>query len=313
VTAGITPIRISTLRPIRDGAIIACAALAIAHLTGLVSTGVDAHAYYAANPLDPYGGVRPAQQDAYFYSPVFTQALGPLHLLSWAWFIGLWTVLLSAALVWQAGLWTGFALLLVPVFAELSVGNIHLLLAAAIVAGFRWPALWALPLLTKVTPGIGLLWFAVRREWRSLAIALGATAALSAVSLLIAPSLWVRWIEVLAAAAKEPDWVFIVPIPLWARLLMAVPLVIWGARTDRRWTVPVASMLALPVLWVNGLAMLVGVLPLLPWVVGPTPAARWLASSAIRSDVVATSVSPTGSATSSSRAPSSAAPSAPFE
>jgi hypothetical protein len=280
VTAGITPIRISTLRPTRDGAVIACAVLVLALVTGYLQTEVDAHTYWLANPLDPYGGVRPGQADAYFYAPVFTQILGPFHLLPWNIFIGLWLVLLTAALVWQAGLWTGFALLFVPVFAELSVGNIHLLLAAAIVAGFRWPALWALPLLTKVTPGVGLLWFAVRREWRSLAIALGATAALSIVSFAIAPRLWAQWVEVLLAATKQPSWVFIVPVPLWARLLLAVPLVIWGARTNRRWTVPVASMVALPVLWVNGLAMLVGVLPLIPWVVGPVPAARWLASAA---------------------------------
>ena len=279
MTVGITPIRRTTLRPIRDGAIVACVVLVLAHVTGTIQTGVDAHAYWAANPLDPYGGVRPAQQDAYFYAPVFTQLLGPLHLLPWELFIGLWTILLSAALVWQAGLWTGFALLMLPVFAELSVGNIHLLLAAAIVAGFRWPWLWALPLLTKVTPGIGLLWFAVRREWRNLGIALGATAALALVSFVFAPSLWFRWLETLGAAAKAPDWVFIIPVPLWGRLILAIPLVVWGALTDRRWTVPVAAMLALPILWVNGLSMLVGVLPLIPRIVGATPAARWLASS----------------------------------
>ncbi len=49
--------------------------------------------------------------------------------------------------------------------------------------GFRYPAAWSLILLTKITPGIGLLWFAVRREWRALAIALGATAAIASVSL----------------------------------------------------------------------------------------------------------------------------------
>jgi len=165
------PIRLTTLRPMRDGAIVACVVLAIAHFTGYVQTGVDAHSYWASNPLDPYGAVRPGQQDAYFYAPVFTQLLGPLHLLPWPAFIGLWTLFLSAALVWQAGLWTGIALLFVPVFADLTVGNIHLLLAAAIVAGFRWPWLWALPLLTKITPGVGLLWFVVRREWLNLAIA----------------------------------------------------------------------------------------------------------------------------------------------
>lgn len=303
MTAGVLPIRTSTLRPMRDGAIIACLVLAGAHVLGLLQTGVDAHAYWAANPADPYGGVRPAQQDAYFYAPVFAQLLGPLHLLPWEWFIGLWTILLSAALVWQAGLWSGLALLFVPVFAELSVGNIHLLLAAAIVAGFRWPWLWSLPLLTKVTPGIGLLWFAVRREWRQLAIAVGATAALAAVSFVVAPSLWFRWVEVLRAAAKAPDWVFIVPVPLWARLVVAIPLVVWGARTTRHWTVPVASMLALPILWVNGLAMLVGAVALSPRVFGPTPASRWLGLGLGSGEAAPTSA-PTPAVAASGEAPS---------
>ena len=79
--------------------------------------------------------------------------------------------------------------------AELAGGNISLLLAVAIVVGFRWPAAWALILLTKVSPGIGLLWFAVRREWRNLAIALGATAAVVAVSAVIMPGAWLEWLE----------------------------------------------------------------------------------------------------------------------
>ena len=55
--------------------------------------------------------------------------------------------------------------------------------AAVIVAGFRWPALWAIPLLTKVTPGgIGLLWFAARGEWRHLGIALASTLAIVVVT-----------------------------------------------------------------------------------------------------------------------------------
>ena len=109
MTAGRMPIRLTTLRPMRDGAIVACVVLAIAH------------SYWASGPLNPYRAVRPGQQDAYFYAPVFTQLLGPLHLLPWPAFIGLWTLFLSAALVWQAGLWTGIVLLFVPVFADLSV------------------------------------------------------------------------------------------------------------------------------------------------------------------------------------------------
>ena len=282
MTAGRTPLRITTLRPIRDGAILACAILVVAHLTGFVQTGVDAHSYWSSNPLDPYGSVRPGQFDAYFYAPAFTQLLGPLHLLPWPWFIALWTILLSAALVWQTGLWAGFALLAVPVFADLTVANIHLLLAAAIVGGFRWPWLWFLPLITKVTPGIGLLWFVVRREWRNLAIALGVTAALSLLSFAIAPRLWFEWVDTLRAVTRDPDTSFLVPIPLWIRMVAAIAVVVWGARTDRRWVVPVASMLALPILWINGLAMLVGVVALIPERLGPTPASRWLAAGLAR-------------------------------
>ena len=54
--------------------------------------------------------------------------------------------------------------------------------------------------------------------------------------------------------------VFLVTAPLAVvALIMAIVLVTWGARTDRRWTVVVAATLALPTLWFHGLAMLVGV------------------------------------------------------
>jgi hypothetical protein len=149
---------------------------------------------------------------------------------------------------------------------ELGYGNVNLLLALAVVAGFRWPAAWAFVLLTKVTPGVGLLWFAVRQEWRSLAIALGATA-LVCVPTLLAPDLWRQWFGMLAAEVAEG---YGVPVPLVARVPMAALPVAWGARTDRRWTVPVAAVWALPTSWVNGLVLLVGCIPL---VVSPSRAA----------------------------------------
>jgi len=279
VTVGIFPIRAKLLRPARDGAILACVALAVAYLLGLTQTGVDAHTYWSSNPLHPYSATAPAAADAYFYSPAFTQVLWPIHALPWEWFIAGWTLLLIAAIVWQAGLWTAFVLMLVPVFVDLTVGNIHLLLAAAILLGFRWPWTWSFVLLTKITPGIGLLWFAARREWRSLGIALAATAIVAGVSFAIAPSLWWEWLDVLRAASGAPSPAFVVPIALPIRLVVAAIVVTWGALTDRRWTVPLASAIALPVLWINGFAMLIAIIPLLPRVMGPTPASRWLDSS----------------------------------
>jgi hypothetical protein len=282
VTVGILPIRRSTLRPARDGAILACVGIAIVHLLGLTRMGVDAHSYWAADPLHPYGGTAPAAPDAYFYAPVFTQALWPFHALPWEWFAAFWTLFLTAALVWQAGLWTAPVLLLVPAFADLTVGNIHLLLGLAILLGFRWPWAWSFVLLTKITPGIGLLWFAVRLEWRSLGIALGATALIAAASFVIAPDLWPQWIDVLRAASGAPSPEWTIPVPLPFRLVLAAAIVVWGARTDRRWAVPLASTIALPVLWINGLATLVAIIPLLPRELGETPASRWLASWTLR-------------------------------
>jgi hypothetical protein len=261
----------------RDGAIVACLVLAAAHLFGLLDIGVDAYTYWTADPASPYTSSAPGTAQAYFYSPAFAQLTAPIHLLPWTVFIALWTVLLTAALVWQAGLWTAIALLLVPVFVDLTVGNIHLLLGAAIVLGFRWPWTWAFLLLTKVTPGVGVLWFAFRREWRNLAIALGVTLAIAAASFAYRPDLWRAWLDLLVAATGAPDWTsFVVPIPVWFRLPVAVALLFWGARTDRRWTVPVASCIALPVLWGNGFAMLVALIPLLDVASARSPAAAWL-------------------------------------
>ena len=56
------------------------------------------------------------------------------------------------------------------------------------------------------------------------------------------------------------------------RLPFAVALVVWGAWTGRRWTVPVAGMLALPALWYGGLSMLLAVIALRETVAPVRPA-----------------------------------------
>jgi len=225
-------------------------------------TGMEAFCYWVPGLSDPYVASNWTASLAYVYSPAFLQALAPLKILPWPQFLAIWTVGLLLAVRWLSGprLW---AAAIVFATLELAGGNIHLLLAVAIVAGFRWPAAWAVVLLTKVTPGIGLLWFAVRREWGNLAIALGATAFVVIVSFMVAPQAWADWTGVLlASAAKTTGTWTAVPVPLAIRLPAAVAIVVWGARTDRRWTVPIAAMLALPALWFGGLAMLLAVIPL---------------------------------------------------
>ena len=231
----------------------------------LWGTGQDARCYYQATLADPYLHSSWNDPIAYVYSPAFLQLVSPLTALPWQAFMAVWTGLLIGAVRFLTGPRLLAAGLLFPFTAmEVAGGNVSLLLAVAIVVGFRWPAAWSLILMTKITPGIGLLWFAVRREWRSLFVALAATAVIAAVSVVVMPAAWRQWLDVIVAnAGKGGTWAS-VPVPLLIRLPLAVALVVWGARTDRRWTVPVASMLALPALWYGGLSMLLAVIPLLP-------------------------------------------------
>jgi hypothetical protein len=224
-------------------------------------TAQDARSYWSPTLADPYAHASWTTPSAYVYSPAFLQVVAPLALLPWQAFVAAWTGILLGALRFL----TGPRLLAIGVlFAvpELIGGNISLLLAVAIVAGFRWPAAWAFVLLTKVTPGIGLLWFALRGEWRSLAIALGATFAIFLGSAVLMPAAWTDWLAVLTdAAGRSGTWAAL-PVPFLARLPIALALIAWGASTNRRWTVPVAAMIALPALWYGGLSMLLAVVAL---------------------------------------------------
>ena len=128
------------------------------------------------------------------------------------------------------------------------------LIVAVAVWGLRWPALWSFVILTKVTPGVGLLWFAARREWRHLGIAVGFTAAIAIVSFVVAPGTWFDWVAFLRTLSPSDG------VPLWARLAAAAALVVWGGITDRRWTVVLAVTIAAPRLYLQTPAMLVGLL-----------------------------------------------------
>jgi hypothetical protein len=224
---------------------------------------VDAHAYAIVDPLHPYPpGMREGDPGTFVYTPAFAQAVAPLQGLGELGFAAIWRGLETTALFLMAGPLAGVLLFVQPFAPEVAAGNIALLLGLAIVAGFRWPAAWSFVLLTKVTPGVGLVWFLVRREWRQLAIALGATAAIAAVSFAIAPSAWFDWLSMLAGQTAPVGALNLVAGPLWLRVLAAAALVAWGGLTDRRWTVVVGAFIALPLVWPNSAAMLAGLLAL---------------------------------------------------
>jgi len=218
--------------------------------------GHDARAYWAA-PLDePYEPGSVGRESAYLYSPAFLIAASPLRALPWPIFVAVWTAGLLAVLFW---LTRPLLFLPVLVFAlpEIWGGNITILLAAAIVLGFSRSFAWAFPLLTKVTPGLGLVWFGVRREWRELGIALGATLAIIAVTATFLPGLWGDWFGLLSSSTGSSTVPGSVPIPLVLRLPVAVTVIAFAAMKGQRWLLPVGVLLAMPVIWWGSLAILI--------------------------------------------------------
>ncbi len=253
-------------RLLRDGFFILAVAFVVLRLFAVKpwDQSVDAYAYWATRDGDFYGGAA-GVLGSYLYSPAFAQLLAPITWLPWPVFAACWTALLLLVYRLLAGRLALPLLLFIPLPFEIVSGNVHLLYAAAIVAGFRWPAAWALMLLTKITPGVGLIWFAVRREWRALAIVTAATVGIAGLSFLLDPVAWRAWVDLLAVNAsgvgETPGWYL--PIPLLPRLIAAALLVTWGGITDRRWTLPIAVTLALPIVWLNSLAILVALVPIL--------------------------------------------------
>ena len=95
-------------------------------------------------------------------------------------------------------------------------------------------------------------------------MALGVTSVIAIASWVIEPSLWIDYVVFLATGTPQVgSWPF--PYPIWLRLPLALILVVWGARTGRRWTVVVAAALALPRLYFQSPALLLAVVPLVDW------------------------------------------------
>lgn len=227
--------------------------------------GIDARAYWRVDLAHPYASSGVGEYSTYLYSPAFAQFLSPLYVLPFEAFYVLWTAASVAVLYWLVKPWPWALLILfLPWSYELFVGQVHLFIAAAIVLGFRWPALWAFNIMTKVTPGIGLLWFLVRREWRSLAIALGITVAIAALSFLLSSTAWFDWVAFLRASSGSGEL-------LYPRMAAAAVIVVAGALTNRRWPIPIAVLLALPVVWVESYVILLAIIRLREPATAPEP------------------------------------------
>ena len=220
-------------------------ALVFLWVNGVTNKGVDAYAYWSASTAAPYA-IPEGDLGAFLYPPAAVLLTAPLGTSALA--------CLPPTLGHPARAHRGLAhatALVGPRRAggpagEFVVANINILLAASLVVATRAPVVWAFPLLTKVTPGVGVLWLVGARRWHDAAMALGITAAIVVVTLLVVPGWWVDWLgrvgEVERRRLVRPR---ASTYPILYRLPVAALLVVWGGATGRRWTVALAAWLAL--------------------------------------------------------------------
>lgn len=246
--------------------------LALAWLLTTPGHGFDFYAYWAMDTANPYA--IPNGFGAFSYPPPFVWLAAPLGAAPFEAGYWAWTGLGLLALAWLTRRWMLAWLLFPPVISELYHGNVHLLMAVGIVLGFRVAAAWAPVALVKVASGVIVVWPIVRRDRRSLRLLLAGVILLVVPTVLISPHLWEEWVQHLLARGGVPTlWGAEIGIPLGVRLLPAVALMAWGARTNRRWAMAPAVVLAMPQLWVHSLAVLTALPRLLEEPVKPEPGA----------------------------------------
>jgi hypothetical protein len=215
---------------------------------------VDGLAYWSVDTTAPYDAASVGKAGSFLYTPLAATVFGIFGLLPQPVFVMAWALTIVGLSAWLGRPWPRiWLILLLPLSREVLIGQLNMVMTAAIVLGFARPWLWALVLLTKVTPGVGLLWFAVRGEWKRLGVALIATALLVAASFALTPDWWIDWLGLIGrdqsvAAHQLP----------WLRYAAAAVIVAWGARTDRPWTVPLGAFLALPVIYPDSFVFLAG-------------------------------------------------------
>jgi hypothetical protein len=140
---------------------------------------------------------------------------------------------------------------------ELVVGNINLLLAGAAVLGMRNPMFWTFPILTKITLGVGLTWFAFQGNWKHLLRGVMATSLIVAALYILHPEPWRAWAQFLLShtdGTEDGRSYFI------ARCVLALILVAYGARKHKAWLIAPAMILASPIVFTwTSLALLASI------------------------------------------------------
>lgn len=224
--------------------------------------GYDAHAYWLAGRELSYERA-PVEQDAYLYSPAFAQVISPLAALPFPAFCAIFMIAPALAFAWLLKpLPRRWAIPFWLMCAwEILTGNVFWLLALVAVLGFRRPGFWVVAALTKISPCVGPVWFLARGEWRKLSVFTACLSIVVLASAAIDPSAWVAWVSFLHGQLGSTTGTLgaaIMPPPI-VRLPLAIAVTVYAARTNRVWLVPVAMVLATPVLATASLTMLTAI------------------------------------------------------
>jgi hypothetical protein len=249
----------------RDAVLLIGTVVGIAAASKALFNPIDATAYWEAGTSQKlYPASWSEVANGYlFYPPPVAQLSTLLQPLGWPLFVTLLMTLVFWSVWYCTRRWALPLLALgVPwylnigppepaVFLEYALlGNLQWVLAAVSIMALGRPPLWAVLLLTKVTTAVGWWWHVVRGEWRLAAVAALTSLTIIAVSFAAAPSLWFDFIRFVGGnftLANPPIPLF--PVPIGVRVVTALALVVWGARTNRSWTIPVATGWALPALY----------------------------------------------------------------
>jgi len=224
--------------------------------------GFDSFAYWNVDAFHPYNAAL-GTIGSFTYSPALALVASPAHLLPFGLFFVLWDSFLIVNLVWLTRRMT-LVWLVFPAGAARALPRQrphpagHGLRPRVRIPGavVDRPAhqghARSLAALVRRSAGNGDRWLGSGRDRGHLGRFVRHC-----------PGRMVRLAEVLTSAqstgAGSNDWYAFLFPPLWLRLAAAACLVVWGARTDRRWVVPVATAIAMPVIWVTTPAILVAI------------------------------------------------------
>ena len=226
--------------------------------------GVDLFAYWnaGANLLAglPVYGAPPGSMSAYLYPPPVAQVFAPLSLVPFPIVVWGWRILQLVWLRLAVGSWVGGGIALLvwpPTIAELDACNVHLLIAAAVGLTIRGQAGLVFPVALVKFASLVAVPLAVLGSWRSLWQGLLVALAIGAVSFVLAPDMWFTYARFLFSTESiELSWYALTAtVPLWVRLALAGVVALVAVRWAR--LLPVAAVLALPILWFSGLSILV--------------------------------------------------------